>query len=71
MNTTLTIAQAVLSVIVIVLILIQQKGAGISDAVAGRISSFSTRRGAEKAIYIATIVFIVLFVGVSIARIII
>lgn len=71
MNTILTIIQAILSIIVIILILLQQKGAGLSDSIAGKVSSFSSRRGSEKYIYIATIVFIVLFAGVSIARILI
>lgn len=71
MNTTLTIIQAVLSIVVIALILLQNKGTGMSDSIAGRVASFTNRRGSEKVIYITTIIFIVLFAITSIARILI
>ena len=69
MSQYFTIAQTVLAVLLIAAILIQQRGTGLSGAFGGEGSVYSTRRGAEKIIFIATIVIAVLFFGVSIVRI--
>lgn len=66
---TITIVQFVLAVLLIIAILLQQRGAGLSGAFGGEGSVYSTRRGAEKIIFIATIIITILFFGVSIARI--
>lgn len=66
----LTIAQTVIAALLIITILLQQRGTGLSGALGGDGSTYSTRRGAEKAIFIATIVLAILFVAVSVARII-
>ncbi len=71
MNTALIIAQTAVSVILIALILIQQRGTGMSDAVAGRVSSFATRRGAEKAVFMATVLFGLLFAVIPVIRIVV
>ena len=65
----ITIIQIVLAVFLIIAILLQQRGAGLSGAFGGEGSVYSTRRGAERIIFIATIVIAILFFGVSIARI--
>ncbi len=65
----LTIVQTVLAVLLLAAILIQQRGAGLSGTFGGEGSVYSTRRGAEKFIFIATVVMAILFFGVSIARI--
>ncbi|MEK7506857.1 MAG: preprotein translocase subunit SecG [Patescibacteria group bacterium] len=65
----LTIIQTILAVLLIAAILIQQRGAGLSGTFGGEGSVYSTRRGIEKIIFIATIVLAILFFGFSIARI--
>ncbi len=65
----ITIVQIVLAALLIIAILLQQRGAGLSGAFGGEGSVYSTRRGAEKIIFIATIVIAVLFFGVSVIRI--
>lgn len=62
------IVQIVLSIAVIVFILLQVRGAGLGSAFGGSSagSVFKTRRGVERLIFNATIVFIVLFAIVSI-----
>lgn len=66
----LTIVQTVLAVLVIAAVLIQQRGSGLSGTFGGEGSVYSTRRGAEKFIFATTIVFSVLFLGISVARIV-
>lgn len=65
----LIIIQTILAVLLIAAILIQQRGAGLSGTFGGEGSVYSTRRGIEKIIFIATIVLAILFFGFSIARI--
>ena len=67
----LTIAQTVVAVLLMISILLQQRGSGLSGTFGGESNAYSTRRGAEKAIFIATIVLVVLFIGISVARLII
>jgi protein translocase SecG subunit len=67
----ITIIQIVLAALLIIAILLQQRGAGLSGAFGGGEGSvYSTRRGAEKIIFISTIVIAVLFFGISFLRII-
>jgi preprotein translocase subunit SecG len=62
------IIQIVLSIAVVVFILLQARGAGLGSAFGGSSagSVFKTRRGVERLIFNATIVFIVLFALISI-----
>lgn len=69
MITLLTYSQIVLSVLLAIGILIQQKGAGLSSAFGGSSMEYSTKRGAEKVVFYFTIIVAVLFGAVSIARI--
>ena len=62
------IVQIILSVAVVVFILLQARGAGLGSAFGGSSagSVFKTRRGVERLIFNATIVFIVLFALISV-----
>jgi preprotein translocase subunit SecG len=64
----LQIVQIILAVAVIVFILLQVRGAGLGSAFGGSSagSVFKTRRGVERLIFNATIVFIVLFALLSV-----
>ncbi len=69
MKNLLPYIQMGLAVLLVAGVLLQQKGAGLSSAFGGSGIEYSTKRGAEKFIFWATIVFSILFIGVSIARI--
>ncbi len=58
---TISIIQIVLSVLVVVSILLQQKGEGLSGIFGGMGEFYATRRGLEKTIFIASIVLVILF----------
>ncbi|HEY1037184.1 MAG TPA: preprotein translocase subunit SecG [Candidatus Paceibacterota bacterium] len=65
----LPIIQIVISVLLIVAVLLQQSEAGAGSAFGGgndSVSSWRTRRGFEKTLFIATIVLAVLFVASAI-----
>jgi preprotein translocase subunit SecG len=61
----LQIAQIVVAVLLTAVISIQGKGAGLSSTFGGG-ALYSTRRGAEKVVFYATIVLGVIFAALSI-----
>lgn len=67
----ITIAQTVFAVLLIIAVLLQQRGSGLSGTFGGEGSTYSTRRGAEKIIFVATIILAILFVGVSVVRLLV
>ena len=60
------IIQLIISIILMVLILLQQKGAGLGTAWGGQGSFYHTKRGVEKVLFIFTIILVVAFFAVSI-----
>jgi protein translocase SecG subunit len=70
MNQIFTYAQIILGILLIVTILLQQRGGGMSSLIGGGSMEYATKRGAEKVIFIASVVTAVLFIGVSVARLV-
>ena len=70
MNNLLPYVQIVLAILLTATILVQQKGSGLSSAFGGSGIEYSTKRGAEKFFFYATIVLAALFLAVSVLRII-
>lgn len=67
MATYLTIFQVIVSILLILLILTQERGTGLSLTFGGIGHVYHSKRGAEKVIAIATVVLAVLYVGCAIA----
>jgi protein translocase SecG subunit len=67
--TFLPYAEIVLSLLLIIGVVLQQRGAGLGGAFGGDnfASTFYKRRGAEKFLFYFTIVIAILFVGTAIA----
>jgi preprotein translocase subunit SecG len=65
-DTSLTVAQIIISVALIAAILLQSKGSGLGSVFGGDGSVFRTRRGAEKGLFQLTIVLAFFFVILSI-----
>jgi protein translocase SecG subunit len=63
----LKIALIVLGVILCVLVILQQGESGLSETFGGQGSFLTTRRGAEKWIFTATIIIGIIFVGLCLA----
>lgn len=62
MNPAFLTIQIVFGVLLILAILIQQKGSGIGSTFGGESGMYRTRRGAEKLVFRSTIVLSVLFI---------
>lgn len=61
MANTLKIFQMIFAVLLVIAILLQQKGSGLGSAFGGDGNVYRSRRGAEKMLFYATIVLAVLF----------
>ena len=71
MNTILFYSQIAVSIALIVCIAIQQRGAALGSAFGGGGEFYSTRRGAQKKIYYATIGLAALFLVLGVLNILI
>lgn len=69
MNLALNIAQIVVVILLIVCILLQQRGSGLGAAFGGDGgNAYATKRGAERIIFISTIILSVLFLGLALTN---
>lgn len=67
----LLIIQIVISIVLIVLILLQQRGTALGSAFGGGQDGFyMKKRGPEKTIFIASIIFAILFIVFSVLNLI-
>ncbi|MBI2003660.1 MAG: preprotein translocase subunit SecG [Parcubacteria group bacterium] len=64
----LDIIQILVSVLLIIAVLLQQRGGGLSGVFGGEGSVYATRRGIEKNIFIATIILAALFIIISVLK---
>ncbi|TSC90404.1 MAG: Preprotein translocase, SecG subunit [Microgenomates group bacterium Gr01-1014_5] len=65
-----SIVQTILALILIVLIVLQGRGAGLGSAWGGEGELYGTRRGVEKILFRGTILVTFLFVAVSLASLV-
>ncbi len=63
--------QIILAVLLAGAILLQQRGTGLSSTFGGSSMEYSTKRGAEKVIFYTSIVIAILFLAVSIWRVVV
>lgn len=71
MRNIFNILQIILAILLITSILLQHRGTSLGGAFGGEGNVYRSRRGAEKFLLYATIVFAALFVGLAIANILI
>ena len=66
----IAIAQIIISVAIIILILLQERSAGLSGIFGGGDGGafYQTRRGMEKTIFAATIALAIIFLGLAVAQ---
>ncbi len=55
MKATISLIQIIIGILLILVIIIQQKGAGLGSAFGGDLGFYRTKRGAEKMLFYATI----------------
>jgi preprotein translocase subunit SecG len=68
MKQPLIFAQIIIGILIVIAIILQNKSDGIGRTFGTESSSFSTRRGIEKSLYIATGVLIFIFLISSLAN---
>jgi protein translocase SecG subunit len=66
----ITIIQIVVSVLLMVSVLLQNRGSGLSAAFGGDFGGYYTKRGMEKFLFYSSIVLGTVFIGLAIARIV-
>ncbi len=66
--TKLNIFLIIISALLTVSILLQQRGEGLSSTFGGDGQAYHTKRGLEKNIFIASIILSMLFIGGALAR---
>ncbi len=72
MDVALQLASIVVSILLIILIMLQVKGAGLGDLLGGDSGGFArTRRGLEKTLFQITIMLAIAFLSISILAVII
>ncbi len=68
MKNSIYIIQIVVSILLMVTVLMQQKGSGLGAGFGGESTVYRTKRGAEKFIFRFTIVLAFLFLATSLAN---
>lgn len=68
MGNILNIIQIIIAALLIITVLFQQRGTGLSAAFGGEGGVYFKKRGAEKVIFIASIILAVLFILSAIIR---
>lgn len=66
LSLVLNIAQITVAVLLILAVLLQQRGTGLGSAFGGESNVFRSRRGPEKFLFISTIVLAILFGAIAI-----
>ncbi len=70
MTNILTYVQIGSAVLLVASILLQQRGEGLSSGIAGGNMEYSTKRGVEKGLFYGSIALAAVFLGSSIARLV-
>ncbi len=63
--TVINVILIIISILLIITILMQNRGSGMGSAFGGDSAVYRTKRGAEKLLFNSTIVLAVLFFGIS------
>lgn len=71
MKPVISAVQIILGILLVLIIIIQQKGSGLGSAFGGDLGFYRTKRGAEKLLFYATVALSVAFVAASIAGLVI
>lgn len=70
MQHVIFLIQIIIAILLVLVILVQQKGTGLGGTFGGELGFYRTKRGAEKLLFNATIFLSVLFIISSIAGLI-
>ncbi|MCK4919322.1 MAG: preprotein translocase subunit SecG [Candidatus Pacebacteria bacterium] len=65
MDKTLGIVQIIISVLLVLAILLQNRGAGLSETFGGSGNVYQTKRGFDKFLFSATVILAILFLSTA------
>ncbi len=68
MKTTFIVIQVITLILIIITVLLQQKGTGLSSMFGASTNNFQTKRGAEKLLFYTTIVSALIFLIVTLLQ---
>lgn len=68
--TIIKISQVIIAILLTIAILVQNRGAGLSSVFGGEGGVYRARRGAEKNLFLITIILSILFFTISLAGLI-
>lgn len=71
MKPVISIIQIILGILLIMVILLQQKGSGLGTAFGGDFAFYRTKRGTERLLFIITIALSTIFISLSIIGLIV
>lgn len=71
MRQIIFIAQIMVSVLLMVVILLQHRGSGLSAVFGGSGNIYRTKRGLEKGLFILTIILVCLFIGIGVINLVV
>ena len=71
MKQAILIAQIIISALIVVAVLVQNRGSGLSSVFGGSGGGYRTKRGLEKGIFVITIILVVLFIAIGVANLVI
>ncbi|MEK7131402.1 MAG: preprotein translocase subunit SecG [Patescibacteria group bacterium] len=64
------IIQFILAALLVVVILLQQKGTGLSGVFGGSSNIYSTKRGVDRILHLSTIIISIIFFSLSLFRLV-
>lgn len=71
MKQAILIAQIIVSALIIIAVLLQNRGSGLSSVFGGGGGIYRTKRGLEKGIFIFTVILVILFIAIGVANLVI
>jgi len=70
MNSNLLIAQSIISVLIVIAILLQQRGTALGSAFGGSGEVYSTRRGIQQKLLWATVILTIAFLSLTVLNLV-
>ena len=70
MNNNLLIAQSIISVLIVIAILLQQRGTALGSAFGGGGEVYSTRRGIQQKLLWATVILTIAFLSLTVLNLV-
>lgn len=71
MKLFLNICEIVVAVLLVILILLQNRGVGLSATFGGEGAIYRSKRGVEKGIFVLTIILAIIFVAIGLIQLVI